>query len=285
MNINELCNFLDKISNRSEIFVSTSIKNQIDSLKKFNSIMDVRGLTFFSLGRQKINKDKKYTTCIINSKELSNALSALTEAKYQQEKVIVISIGDSIQVDAFKDVTDKIIISNDLQIIEKNFFEYINEVYFKPLLINIMFDFENRDTYSISNIIKILANKIDSEDKIFTNIENIEIKNNSKLILWRNSYGVLSRYLGNLVANKENRLYLLTSYESFCNDINSFYTRYVSRNLVIFYIRKKEELMKININNWANKNEIDFIEIKREEELKDLEIVNLKDKSIIEILI
>ena len=115
MNINELCSFIDKISNESEIFVSNMIKSKIDSLKKFNSIIDARSLTFFSLGRQNINNDKKCTTCIISSKEVSNVLSALTEAKYQQEKLIIISVGDNIQIDAFEDVTDKIIISDNLK--------------------------------------------------------------------------------------------------------------------------------------------------------------------------
>lgn len=285
MNINELCSFIDKISNESEIFVSNMIKSKIDSLKKFNSIIDARSLTFFSLGRQNINNDKKCTTCIISSKEVSNVLSALTEAKYQQEKLIIISVGDNIQIDAFEDVTDKIIISDNLKIIENNFHEYINELYFKPLLINFAFELENKNANINSNIIEILTDKINSEDKLFTNIEGIDIKNNSNIILWNNEYGVISRYLGNLSANNERKLYLLTSYESFCNDINAFYTRYISKNFVIFYLRKEEKTLKININNWADQNDINFIDIKSEKDLEELQIKNLKDKSIIEILV
>lgn len=283
MNINELCELIDKISNKSEIFISDIIKNKIDVLKNFNSVLDARSLTFFTLGRQNVNKNKQCTSCIISSNELSNTLTALTESKYQQEKIIVISIGINIQTEAFENVTDKIIISNNLETIENNFMEYVNGSYFKPLLINIELEFENVNTSS--NIIQVLMNKINSKDKIFTNIEDLEIRDNSKLIIWKNAYGVVSRYLGNLTANKENNLYLLTSYESFCKDINSFYTRYITEKLIIFYLRRKNEVMKININNWTNKNNIDFIEIKNERELKDLEIENLNHKTIIEILI
>lgn len=283
MDIKEFCDLIKRLSNYSELFVSDNIKNMMQELGEFASIIDARSLAFFTLGKEQVNKDKKCTSCIINSNELASTLTAITEARYKQKKLIIMTIGNKICIDPYIDVTDKVIQSNEIEYIENKIKQYNDGTYFKPLLINIEMDFEPKERKS--NVISILLNGIKDNEKIYTNLKIDNIENLEKLVKWENDYGVISRYLGNLVVNKDENLYLVTSYDSFCKDINTFYSRYINEKVVILFVKDKNEQERFNIENWTTKNEIDYKKIEDEKELEELNLSSLKTKTIVEILI
>lgn len=252
-----LNNMISKIENM-EIFVSENIKDLSNEFNKYTSIIDARSLAFFSIGVNNINYSGKNICFIVSSDELSSILTAVTEAKYQQQKVIIISIGNEVYMDSFIDVTEEIITSDNIEQINKKMEEYIEVMHFKPLLINIKIDVNIEKNKQYQGILEKLLNKIKDNEKICTNITNNII--NDKIISWNNDYGIVSRYLGYLSANKNNKVYLFTNYNSLYKDINAFYTRYIDKKVIIFCIKDKNTIMKNDFARWSKENNIKFIE-------------------------
>lgn len=280
MNIQEVNNLIIELSRNTNIFVSDKIKKMGHGFEKFVSIIDARSLSFFSIGVK--NTTTTNVCFIIDSNEITDILTGVTEANYQQQKIIIVCIGKSIPKEAFDNYISDIVISKDTKYIMNVINEYVNGLFFKPLIINIDIDIEIPKEEN--QVIDLILNKIEKNAKICTNINSRNIKKNENVILWENQYGVIYRYLGNIIANPNDKIYLLTTYTSFCEDINAFYTRYINDKIIIIYLQSQEEIEKNNMSEWAKEIDIDFVTITREN-IKDLDLKSIKKQTIIRVLI
>ena len=134
MQINTLLEDISNKYEKVEIVISEKIKNYDDGLKKYNSLIDARSLAFFTLGRS--NVLDKNIIAVVDSNEISSVLTAMTEAKYQHQKMIIIAIGQAIYTDVYEDVTDNIYTIDDLSQIQNIIEESMNKKTIKPILIN-----------------------------------------------------------------------------------------------------------------------------------------------------
>lgn len=280
MQINTLLEDISNKYEKVEIVISEKIKNYDDGLKKYNSLIDARSLAFFTLGRS--NVLDKNIIAVVDSNEISSVLTAMTEAKYQHQKMIIIAIGQAIYTDVYEDVTDNIYTIDDLSQIQNIIEESMNKKTIKPILINIQFQ-ENEQKDKYQNILEELLNKILENDHIYTNI-NTGI-NNQKLIKWTSEYCGITRYLGILAAESADTNFFFTTYTNVIKDINAFYTRFVTDKVKVFYLKEKNTNINFNIKAWSNANNINFLQITSKEQLKDLKPDTLKNATLVEIIV
>lgn len=224
----------------------------IKNIKKNEVILDARSATFFALGRS--NVLRKPCVLIINKKEIANALSGVTEARYQSVPLIIVALGNQNETNRINRSYQSLIQESiSLKIDSKHSLEdeidkiatkvSINK-FFRPILVHVDVQEENNDilkTNEFEEIIDSILNNCDLDFKIHVPAEvlrylSIKYKNViNNFISIDSAYGNISKFLGHSLISKD-KCFLVTTFNNIIRDINSLRLDYISNNITIICV-------------------------------------------------
>lgn len=266
--INKLINYYRKY-NCIDIVISRDLEDELKDIMiipdlKIDIIDDVRSATFFAYGKAKLLF--KPVILIIDNDNLTNCLTGLTEAWFQQVPVIVISLFNN-QKDIYYDFLNNCIERemNLYELDDEDEYKIIVESSLKairPILINLISKYKLSGEYIYyGSILNKLNNYLTKENDVlcYNNKEDkISYGYNILSIKDKYKYGIFSKYMGYSLGKKELVL-LLTTIDTIFLDTNIFNNRYINEKFKVILINNKNIKLK-QLKSWINNNNIDFIE-------------------------
>lgn len=282
--INDLLNI--KENKNIELIVTTKAYDyfsndiRLNKLGNVITILDARSAAFFTLGKESVSMVKPIV--VLCADELGSALTAITEAYYQQQELLIFVIDNTI--------IDYNIYHNFSEVIERN--EEIKEVrqllnnkFYKPVIIRYKYNdkFSSKFKINITDMIEGILSTCNKDYSLKIDLHNFEVNKlyneaNVKFELNKSGYGSISKLLGSAIANPKKRNYLLSEISMISRDINAIGIRGNKNNTCIIFICDEEDE---TFDNWFIDNMYKIYKVYEIEKLK--EILKENEKSALAI--
>lgn len=247
------------------------------SIKEFDiSIKDARSAAFYGLGRVNSTENKVAVFC--KTSEVASMLTAVTEAFYQNVPLIIVSIGNEEEnakmAECFESVTEKTVwCENDSTILDK----MGEEKFSGPVLILCNSEEKTDTTNSDIHKLEVIEQLKKIENPNFRIlVSNVDIVENPKIRLYKESEGYIYEFFGTSVANKNEQQVLIATYSQISQNLNAFNLRYIPQNVIIICLDSKIR----NHKQWFENNGFTYIELTDINKLAD-NICFEKNKKII----
>ncbi len=220
-------------------------------------IDDVRSATFFANGAA--NRLNTPVLLIVGYKFLANCYTGLTEAWFQQLKVITVALAETSEIVNYAYLRPCIRAGITIDSADLNAHQKVLEdslVAFGPTLLCVRYDHPPIRTMGYQSILDELNKVLSSKDTVFyygglNNDTGYVFK--LKTIQDKHKYGVISKYVGYSYASGCNS-YLVIPLELLKYDTNIFSTRYITQSLKILFISDNDSKLPIA---WFEKNSLD----------------------------
>lgn len=244
-----------------------NFENSRCNLKVIN---DLRSATFFCMG--KVQHLRKNMLLITDKDTISNCYTALLEAWFQKTPLFVLVLLDlDEQLDSLYDRC----FNRQIEITNNSEYLYLEEKIKGPTLIKIRGDYNRNSKYYNENLNKIVE-EIDDENCEIQISKNLDSSENylEKVSYTNGGYGVISKYIGELMTMKNN-VYLICSMEELKLDLNILNFQYIPNRFKLIVL--SEYYNEDSLKEWILENNFNFFEGK--EEIK--KFCSSKGKSII----
>ncbi len=218
------------------------------------SITDIRSAAFYALG---LSQKKDVPVVIVLRREyLSNTFTALTESWFQRRGIIVIAIGNNILNDSLDCYKNCSCVQHKVQ----KFGDFTSCFENIRLDLPVIFLMEGEYAYNpIKGSVDInsIANEIPGDIHLFVYSALIDVRrvySNVSYIDPEFKYGMLSKFLGHCISNKEKSI-LITDISILKLDMNIFNSRYLDErfNMIVTGQKPSAEIL-----HWIRSNGINI---------------------------
>lgn len=242
----------------NEWVMVTPVKISQEAMGKINctNMYDARSAAFYAMGIA-VKNNCKVALCV-EGEYLTNIYTAITEAWFQKTKMLIVTLFDrvnDVKTSWINRCVGKVITCMEDEIeLYKN--EIVNAVEDGIVLLNIIVKREEKEKINYNKVAEGLSEACGEKQKIFFYNADKEVEKYTKLdirnIEEKDKYGVLSKYIGAVVAGSKG--ILCCTVDCLLVDTNIFRTRYKDENIKIIILDKNGVSSDKKIDKWIESN-------------------------------